>query len=104
MEIDRPVITGWLGNVVRGRMQGDIYRLSTVECDRWQILIKERFEHDDFVSMIQESREDGVLTYASWLVSDGRCQKDAKEYLPSLAPLVTMISESLSRSLLNWGP
>jgi len=50
---------------VRGRMQGDIYGLSTVECDGRQILIKEGFEHNDFISMFQESREDGVLPYAS---------------------------------------
>jgi hypothetical protein len=58
-------------------MQGDIYRLSTVECDGWQILIKERFEHNDFFSMFQESREDGVLPCASWLVSNvpKRCQE-----------------------------
>jgi hypothetical protein len=46
-------------------MQGDIYGLSTVERDGWQILIKERFEHNDFVSMLQEGREDGVLPCAS---------------------------------------
>ena len=50
-------------------MQGDIYRLSTVKCDGRQILVKERFEHNNFISIIQESREDRVLACTSWLVS-----------------------------------
>lgn len=58
-------------------MQGDIYRFSTVKCDGRQILVKERLEHDDFISMFQESREDRVLPCALWLMN----KIDAKKIL-----------------------
>lgn len=56
---------------MRGGVQGDIYRLSAVKCDGRQVLVKERFEHNYFISIVQEGREDSVLPCASWLVNKG---------------------------------
>jgi hypothetical protein len=62
-------------------VQGDIYGLSAVKGDGWQILIKEGFEHYNFVSMLQESHEDGVLPCASWGVRETLCQRESKKAL-----------------------
>lgn len=50
-------------------MQGDVYRLSAVECDRRQILVEERLEHDDFVPVVQKRRKHGVLSCSSWWIN-----------------------------------
>ena len=67
-------------------MQGNIYRLSAVKCDGRQVLVKERFEHNYFISIVQEGREDSVLPCASWLVNKGWCQKKCRETLAFVSP------------------
>lgn len=51
-------------------MQGDIDWLSAVEGNGREILIKERFEHDDLVAMFQERGKHRVLTW--WGINTGR--------------------------------
>jgi len=43
------------------RMQWDIDRNASVECNRGEILIKKGFEEDDLVPMFQECHENRVL-------------------------------------------
>jgi hypothetical protein len=43
-------------------MKGDIDGRSAVEGDGWQILIEEGLEHDDFISMLKEGGENGILS------------------------------------------
>ena len=43
-------------------MQGDIDGLSTVERDRWKILVEERLEHYDLISGLKESGQDCIFT------------------------------------------
>jgi len=42
-------------------MEGHIDGFATIERHRGQVLIEKRFEHDDFVTLLQEGGEDGVL-------------------------------------------
>lgn len=43
-------------------MEGDVYTFSSVKNNRREILIEEGLEHDDFVSFVEERRQDRVLT------------------------------------------
>jgi hypothetical protein len=42
-------------------MQWNVDRLSPIKGDGWEVLVKEWFEHDDFVAMLKESCENRVL-------------------------------------------
>ena len=42
-------------------MKGNIDGFSPIEDHGGEILVEERFEHDDFVPMIQKSGENGIL-------------------------------------------
>lgn len=44
------------------RMQGNVYRGAPIEGYGWQILVKEGFEENYFVALLQEGREDRVLS------------------------------------------
>jgi hypothetical protein len=46
-------------------MQWNVDGFAPIKRYRWEILVKERFKHDDFVAMFKESHEDRVLPYAS---------------------------------------
>ena len=82
-------------------MQGDVYGLSTIECNGRQILVEEGLEHDDFVSGIQKCRKYRVLSCSFRTDQWSMAEKVPNSYLPSLAPLVMRISDSTSRSLLK---
>jgi hypothetical protein len=60
VKINLPVITSGLG--LRSiRMKGNIDTLASVEDNRWQVLVEERFKHNNLIARLQESSEHGVL-------------------------------------------
>ena len=43
-------------------MQWDVDGYSTLEYNRWEILIEKGFEHNDFIAGLNEGSKDGILT------------------------------------------
>lgn len=58
VDINSPIITRWIGLAGLRRMQWDVDWRTTIERDRRQVLIEERFEHNHFIAVLQECRED----------------------------------------------
>lgn len=62
IEINCPVITGRFITLSR-RMQRNVNRFPPIKRHRWEILVEEWFEHDDFVTVLKKSHKDRVLSY-----------------------------------------
>jgi hypothetical protein len=40
----------------------DVYGNTSIECNRGKVLVKEGLEEDDFIPLLEECNENGVLT------------------------------------------
>jgi hypothetical protein len=98
--INRPFRAGRLEFVTRGWVERNVDRDTAVECDGRKVLVEEGFEHDDFITVLEERSEYGVL---SCKLTIRRVATGCRRREPSFAPLVTRISDSTSRSLPNSG-
>jgi len=48
-------------------MKRDIDRFTTVEGDRWEVLVEEGLKTDHFIALLQKSGENGVLTLKQFI-------------------------------------
>ena len=64
VKVDFPIIAGRFISVRMG-VQWDVYGFSGVKGDRRKILVEERLEHDDFVTLFKESSEHRILSFVS---------------------------------------
>ena len=88
-------------------MKRDVDGDTTIESDRWKILIEEGLEHNNLIALFEEGNKYGILSWPPTIKIRPELRQDtAKAHdvdSPSFAPLVIRISDSTSRSLPNCG-
>ena len=63
INVDSPVVPCWLVDTSRVWVEGNVNRNTSIKRDGGKVLVEEWFEQDDFIPMLQECHEDGVLTW-----------------------------------------